>query len=145
MSWTSRMARHGTDLSLHLPNHPGSAVLSPTTSPGVLSPKIAPGSETEKENSPILSPTESRIPRPSPTALRRSASLRVRGERGSHLRSPTINSSIHNYQIRNQSNLSHNYLPQQQLQFNHQDLFPSIKENGIDSPRHRSNVSYYIN
>ncbi|XP_033227698.1 prelamin-A/C isoform X2 [Belonocnema kinseyi] len=139
MSWTSRMARHGTDLSLHLSMHPESAVSTPTCSPGALSPNITPKSESNAGHSPILSPTESRIPRPSPKPLRRSASLRVRGEHGSHLRSPMISSSIHNHQIRNQSNLFHNYLPQQHLQFNHQDLYPSIKENGTDSPRHRSN------
>ncbi|XP_043477131.1 COP1-interactive protein 1 isoform X2 [Leptopilina heterotoma] len=136
MSWTSRMARQGTDLSLHsLSMNSGNAALTPSTL-NVHSTKVTSGIETEtgKSSSP-LSPTESRIPRPSPTALRRSASLRLRGERGAHLRSPIVSSTIHNYQIRNNSNHLHNY---HQSQANAQDFFPIINENGSDSPRHRS-------
>ena len=135
------MARPGTDLSSHLPMHSGNAVQIPTSLSGVHSPNMPIGSDTEAGSNPALSPTESRIPRPSPTALRRSASLRLRGERGSHLRSPIISSTIHNHQIRNRSNHYNNH-HQQQLQSNQQDPFPVINENGVDSPRHRSFVSY---
>lgn len=134
------MARQGTDLSLHsLSMNSGNSALTPSSSSSstlnnVHSTKVTSGIETEtgKSCSP-LSPTESRIPRPSPTALRRSASLRLRGERGAHLRSPIVSSTIHNYQIRNNSNYLHNY---HQSQTN--DFFPIINENGSDSPRSRS-------
>ncbi|XP_051153898.1 protein quick-to-court isoform X2 [Leptopilina boulardi] len=143
MSWTSRMARQGTDsLSLHslTMNSTGNSVLTPTSSSSLTmnstTKKLTSENEMETEkNCSAISPSmESRIPRPSPTALRRSASLRLRGERGSHLRSPIVSSTIHNnYQIRNNSN--HNYL---QSQLNAHEFFPIINENGSDTPRNRS-------
>lgn len=139
MNWASRMARQGTDLSLHsLSMNSGNAVLTPSSN--MHSTKVTSGTEAETGKSSALSPTESRIPRPSPTALRRSASLRLRGERGAHLRSPIVSSTIHNYQIRNNSNHIHNYL---QSQCNQQELFPIINENGSELPRHRSSVSFF--
>ncbi|XP_014298062.1 protein quick-to-court isoform X2 [Microplitis demolitor] len=78
---------------------------------------------------------DSRIPRPSPTSLRRSASMRVRGERVQHLRTtgsslgpgPGVGSLSHQHHYHR-----HNHIQQQT------EIFPAITENGLDSPRHRS-------
>lgn len=90
------------------------------------------------------SPLDSRIPRPSPSALRRAASLRLRGERlpPHHPRAATTASTAlvgHQHHPRR-----HNHLLQSSQQHQHQSdhrLFPVITENGTDSPRQRSFVS----
>ncbi|XP_011140345.1 uncharacterized protein LOC105183723 isoform X3 [Harpegnathos saltator] len=85
------------------------------------------------------SSSDSRIPRPSPTALHRSASLRVRGERipPHYTRASSAANTLlgHLYHHRR-----HNHLLQSQQQHQHPDhrIFPVITENGTDSPRQRS-------
>ncbi|XP_063972571.1 protein quick-to-court isoform X2 [Diachasmimorpha longicaudata] len=104
-------------------------VTSPTSPTSPLSPGLNGTSKSAEFTSPT-SPNDSRIPRPSPSALRRSASMRVRGERvyHHHTRIGTLGSStIQGYQRHSGG------LPQYQP-----DLFPAITENGVDSPRHRS-------
>ncbi|XP_057327828.1 protein quick-to-court isoform X2 [Microplitis mediator] len=93
-----------------------------------LNSSISPGSSTGN--------ADSRIPRPSPTSLRRSASMRVRGERVQHLRTtgsslgpgPGVGSLSHHQHHYHR----HNHIQQQT------EIFPAITENGLDSPRHRS-------
>jgi len=85
------------------------------------------------------SPLDSRIPRPSPSALRRAVSLRVRGERApSHYSRATTALVDHQHHYRR-----HNHLLQSSQQHQHPDhrTFPVITENGTDSPRQRSLVS----
>lgn len=89
------------------------------------------------------SPLDSRIPRPSPTALRRAGSLRLRGERvpPHHPRAiVAINTTLVAHQHHHRR---HNHLLQSQQQHQHPDhrIFPVITENGTDSPRQRSFVS----
>ncbi|XP_015109088.1 uncharacterized protein LOC107035939 isoform X2 [Diachasma alloeum] len=105
-------------------------VTSPTSPASPLSPGLNGTSRSVELTSPT-SPNDSRIPRPSPTALRRSSSMRVRGERvyHHHSRTGTLGSStIQGYHQRHSGGLQQ-YQP---------DLFPAITENGVDSPRHRS-------
>ncbi|KAF7380505.1 hypothetical protein HZH68_016370 [Vespula germanica] len=89
---------------------------------------------------------DSRIPRPSSNnVLRRSSSMRIRGERlPAHHSRPTTTTTTsallgqhhqHHYRRHN-----HLLLQQQQQQQQHPDhrIFPVITENGTDSPRQRS-------
>ncbi|XP_046493189.1 protein quick-to-court isoform X1 [Neodiprion pinetum] len=139
MSWTNRMARHGSERSLQslsltsarnsgqssapgVPDPPGGTsvvVKSPST------PANAAVSSTPLQTPSPTSGENSRIPRPSPAPLRRAGSLRVRGERAlahQHHRTP-VGSAVHHLQ----GNTRHP-----------QEFFPAITENGVSSPRHRS-------
>ncbi|XP_034945691.1 liprin-alpha-1 isoform X2 [Chelonus insularis] len=140
--------RNERNFSLQSLHSSPSEGLSPGTRAPMTSPSNQPSSPRSNGNSFIdggspLSPSEtinsslnsttspvgdSRIPRPSPTALRRSSSMRVRGERVSHhLRTSSLGlNSSYQHHHRN------NYIHQQP------DIFPAITENGVDSPRHRS-------
>ncbi|KAL0126120.1 hypothetical protein PUN28_004917 [Cardiocondyla obscurior] len=96
--------------------------------------------------SPPPSPLDSRIPRPSPSpspspsALRRAASLRLRGERlYSHY--PRGVAAVNTTQVGHQHHSHcHNHLLPSPEQHQHPDhrIFPIITENGTDSPRQRS-------
>lgn len=96
--------------------------------------------------SPPSSLLDSRIPRPSPSALRRAASLRLRGERPPpphYTRTSASSAALvggHQYHHRR-----HNHFLQSSQQHQHPDhrTFPVITENGTDSPRQRSLVSNY--
>ncbi|XP_043800927.1 uncharacterized protein LOC122719293 isoform X1 [Apis laboriosa] len=163
------MARHGSERSLHSSQsmHPGSSVRlntneSPTTELAPSEPvTCSDNSSTIKVNadnnvvyttgsapvtvsspsisSSISSSLDSRIPRPSPTGLRRSASMRMRGERLSPNNPPSLPStaataalsrSYHHYR-------RFNLLHQQHHHLDHR-TFPVITENGTESPRQRS-------
>ncbi|KAG7208651.1 hypothetical protein KM043_014856 [Ampulex compressa] len=157
MSWTNRMARHGSERSLHSlqsmhPGHSsrGGAAAPSTTCAGKVtagtSNVVSPPGNPSAGVSPTLTTTtvsssswDSRIPRPSPTALRRSASMRMRGERvPPHHQRPTAAATTallghqHHHQQRR-----HNHLLQQHQHPDHR-IFPVITENGTDSPRQRS-------
>lgn len=96
---------------------------------------LSPGINTSS-GSGNVTPGDSRIPRPSPTALRRSSSMRLRGERVSHHLRAT--GSFGSNTIQQYHHRHGHILPQQT------DLFPAITENGLESPRHRSLVSFYF-
>ncbi|XP_024942827.1 lateral signaling target protein 2 homolog isoform X2 [Cephus cinctus] len=146
MSWTNRMALYGSERSLHSLSaqspQPGRTL---TPAPVTSTPKSTgrnppinssmtggtPGSTLGKQSY-TTSAGDSRIPRPSPTPLRRSTSMRMSGEEISYLR-PTAASSARHHHHHNQH--SHHHLHQQ---FNQLDHFPVITENGSESPRHRS-------
>lgn len=129
---------------------PNLGLKSPITSPTLSS---TPTSNEYKKiiTSPVSSPTgscnnstagispagDSKIPRPSPTALRRSSSMRLRGERGYNCNFRTTSSSSPASNPIKQYHQRHNL---QSLQHQN-DLFPAITENGVDSPRHRTLVS----
>lgn len=89
------------------------------------------------------SPLDSRIPRPSPTGLRRSVSMRMRGERVSPNHPPPPPSTAvtaalsRSYQQYRRFNFLHH---QQHHHLDHR-IFPVITENGTESPRQRSLVS----
>lgn len=150
------MARYGSERSLHSlhPGHSTHAAAStspttPTTTCAITLTKVAaatsaihvpsvgsPGSPTATSPPSSL---DSRIPRPSPSALRRAASLRVRGERilpPHHPRATTAAALIGHQQHHRR----HNHLLQSSQQHQHPDhcIFPVITENGTDSPRQRS-------
>lgn len=164
------MARHGSERSLHSPQsmHPGSsACVNNSSEPP--STELAPsepatctdnnttikvnadnnvvyttGSAPGTVSSPSVSSSwDSRIPRPSPTGLRRSASMRMRGERVSPNHPPPPPSTAANaalsrsYQQYRRSNFLHH---QQHHHLDHR-TFPVITENGTESPRQRSLVS----
>ncbi|XP_070160542.1 protein quick-to-court isoform X2 [Polyergus mexicanus] len=155
-----RMARYGNERSLHSlqPMHPGhSTHAAGSTSPTTPTTTTCSVNLTEvataissihvpsigSPDSPTAtSPTsslDSRIPRPSPSALRRAASLRVRGERilpPHHPRATTAAALIGHQQHHRR----HNHLLQSSQQHHHPDhhIFPVITENGTDSPRQRS-------
>lgn len=165
------MARHGSERSLHSSQsmNPGSSLLNTNES---LTTELAPselvtcsdnssmikvnadnnvvyttGSASVTVPSPSISSSissslDSRIPRPSPTGLRRSASMRMCGERlspnnPSPLSSTTataaLSRSYHYYR-------RFNFLQQQHHHLDHR-TFPVITENGTESPRQRSLVS----
>ncbi|KYN30027.1 hypothetical protein ALC57_00537, partial [Trachymyrmex cornetzi] len=88
------------------------------------------------------SPLDSRIPRPSPSALRRAASLRLRGEHlpPHHPRSTTAAAASTALLGHQHHPRRHNHLLQSSQQHQHPDycIFPVITENGTDSPRQRS-------
>nr|XP_050863603.1 protein quick-to-court isoform X4 [Vespula vulgaris] len=189
MNWTNRMARHGSERSLHTLHsmHPVRTSIihnnnnnnnnnnDSTTmnhSRNIVSPSKAICSSPEIDalldgsidGVSILSSTmnsssnttivpgssplalDSRIPRPSSNnVLRRSSSMRIRGERlPAHHSRPTTTTTTsallgqhhqHHYRRHN-----HLLLQQQQQQQQHPDhrIFPVITENGTDSPRQRS-------
>ncbi|XP_077268709.1 GRIP domain-containing protein quick-to-court isoform X1 [Temnothorax americanus] len=86
---------------------------------------------------------DSRIPRPSPSALRRAASLRLRGERllPHHPRPTTAAVAASTALVGHQHHpRRHNHLLQSPQQHQHPDhrIFPVITENGTESPRQRS-------
>ncbi|XP_053972820.1 protein quick-to-court isoform X1 [Hylaeus volcanicus] len=88
----------------------------------------------------ISSPWDSRIPRPSPTGLRRSASVRVRGERASpHQPPPAVSTAVTAALARqHQQHRRFNFLQHQQHHHLDRRIFPVITENGTESPRQRS-------
>lgn len=141
----AKMVRQGCELPANS-STPNSKIQSPTS--GTRAPVTSPtspispisGQNGSGRIPELTSPTssiDSRIPRPSPTELRRSSSMRLRGERVSHhqLRASGAfgTSTIQGYHQRHSTGV---------LQY--QDLFPAITENGVDSPRHRSLVSYFL-
>ncbi|KAL6448684.1 hypothetical protein ACFW04_000490 [Cataglyphis niger] len=154
-----RMARYGSERSLHSlqPMHPGHSThaavstspTTPTTTCSINLTKVATaissihvpsvGSPESPTATSPTSPPDSRIPRPSPSALRRAASLRVRGERILPLHHPraTTTATLISHQ---QHHRRHNHLLQSSQQHQHPDhcIFPVITENGTDSPRQRS-------
>ncbi|XP_015430067.1 PREDICTED: uncharacterized protein LOC107186658 [Dufourea novaeangliae] len=91
----------------------------------------------------VSSSSDSRIPRPSPTSLRRSSSMRMRGERvsphqpppSSPLSSTAVNAAP-GRQHQNHRRL--NFLQHQQHHHPDYRNFPVITENGTESPRQRS-------
>lgn len=92
----------------------------------------------------ISSTWDSRIPRPSPTGLRRSASMRVRGERISPHQPPPPPSAAATAALTRHQYQQHRRLNSlQHQQHHHPDYrtFPVITENGTESPRQRSLVS----
>nr|XP_031848663.1 uncharacterized protein LOC116434066 [Nomia melanderi] len=102
------------------------------------------GSESGTVPSPSVVPAaapssgDSRIPRPSPTGLRRSVSLRMRDERVSPHQPPPPPSTAataaltrQQYQHHRRLNLLEHYHPDHHT-------FPIITENGTESPRQRS-------
>ncbi|XP_076383227.1 GRIP domain-containing protein quick-to-court isoform X1 [Megalopta genalis] len=101
------------------------------------------GSETGTVPSPsvpsISSSPDSRIPRPSPTGLRRSVSMRMRGERVSpHQPPPPPSTAVTAALTRqHQHHRRFNFLQHQQHHPDHH-TFPVITENGTESPRQRS-------
>ncbi|XP_029176076.1 uncharacterized protein LOC114944348 isoform X1 [Nylanderia fulva] len=152
------MARYGSERSLNSlqPMHPGhSTYAAAPTSPTTPTTTTCSITLTKVTTSSIHVPTDgspdsptatsppssldSRIPRPSPSALRRAASLRLRGERKlppHHPRATTTAALIgHQHHHRRQ-----NHLLQSSQQHQHPDhrIFPVITENGTDSPRQRS-------
>ncbi|XP_076636532.1 GRIP domain-containing protein quick-to-court isoform X1 [Colletes latitarsis] len=163
------MARHGSERSLHSLQsmHPGSSThvnntneasaieLAPT-SPAtciddnttkvnadcnvVSTSRTATGTVSSPSIPSVASPWDSRIPRPSPTSLRRSASMRIRGERVSPNQPSPLSSTAatagltrHHHQHRRLNFLQH----QQHHHLDHH-IFPVITENGTESPRQRS-------
>ncbi|XP_020286955.1 uncharacterized protein LOC109856282 [Pseudomyrmex gracilis] len=163
MNCTDRMAHYGSEQSLHSlqPVHSGhstrtAASTSPTvsmmTTCAVSLIKVtattssahvpsAGSADTPTATSPPSPLVDSRIPRPSPSALRRATSLRLRGERPSPPHYPRTAASSaalvsgHQHHYRR-----HNHLLQSSQQYQHPDYrtFPIITENGTDSPRQRS-------
>ncbi|XP_036138306.1 uncharacterized protein LOC105838914 isoform X2 [Monomorium pharaonis] len=158
-----RMARCDEESSLQSlqPVHPGQSTHTAVTSTSPVTPILATcvatatdkvtatttssthvpdaGSAGSPTTTSPPSPLDSRIPRPSPSALRRAASLRLRGERlpPHHPRAATASTALVGHQHHPRR---HNHLlqsPQQQHQLDHR-LFPVITENGTDSPRQRS-------
>ncbi|XP_076766550.1 GRIP domain-containing protein quick-to-court isoform X1 [Xylocopa sonorina] len=164
------MARHGSERSLHSPQsmHSSSSTDASIGEPGLT--ELAPSESTTRtdNNSPIKvnagngavyttgnapctvsSPSvssvscswDSRIPRPSPTGLRRSASMRMRGERVLPNHPPTPPSTAvtaalsRPYQQCRRPNVLHH---QQQHHHLGHHTFPVITENGTESPRQRS-------
>lgn len=164
------MARHGSERSLHSSQsmHPGSSVRlntseSPTTELAPSEPvTCSDNSSTIKVNvdnnvvyttgsapatvpspsisSSVSSPLDSRIPRPSPTGLRRSASMRMRGERLSPNNPPPPPSTAATAALSRSYHRRFNLLHQQHHHLDHR-TFPVITENGTESPRQRSLVS----
>ncbi|XP_012235810.2 protein quick-to-court isoform X1 [Linepithema humile] len=155
MNLMDRMACYDSERSLHSlqlmqPGHSTRVAATPTspTTPtmstcavvstkvtATTSPTHVPSPESADEfPAAALSPLDSRIPRPSPSALRRAASLRVRGERAHYPRATTALVDHQHYYRR------HNHLLQSSQQHQHPDhrTFPVITENGTDSPRQRS-------
>ncbi|XP_076236987.1 GRIP domain-containing protein quick-to-court isoform X1 [Calliopsis andreniformis] len=164
------MTRHSNERSVVCPQsmHPGSSSrVNSSSEPS--STELAPspsatctGSSTIKVNAggsvgcttgsatgTILSPSassissswDSRIPRPSPTGLRRSASMRVRGERISpHQPPPPPSTAATAAQVRHQHQQRRrlNFLQHQQHHHPDHRTFPVITENGTESPRQRS-------
>ncbi|XP_044021092.1 rho GTPase-activating protein gacZ isoform X2 [Aphidius gifuensis] len=98
------------------------------------SPVSSPTGSCNNSTSGISPGGDSKIPRPSPTALRRSSSMRLRGERGYNCNFRTTSSSSPASNPIKQYHQRHNL---QSLQHQN-DLFPAITENGVDSPRHRT-------
>ncbi|XP_078033547.1 GRIP domain-containing protein quick-to-court isoform X2 [Augochlora pura] len=102
------------------------------------------GSETGTVPSPsvpsISSSPDSRIPRPSPTGLRRSVSMRMRGERVSpHQPPPPPSTAVTAALTRqHQHHRRFNFLHHQQHHHPDHHTFPVITENGTESPRQRS-------
>ncbi|XP_076294916.1 GRIP domain-containing protein quick-to-court isoform X4 [Lasioglossum baleicum] len=104
------------------------------------------GSETGTVPSPSVpsisssSSADSRIPRPSPTGLRRSASMRMRGERVSpHQPPPPPSTAVTAALTRqHQHHRRFNFLQHQQHHHPDHHTFPVITENGTESPRQRS-------
>ncbi|KAK2580861.1 hypothetical protein KPH14_005936 [Odynerus spinipes] len=209
MSWTNRMARHGSERSLHtlhsinpvrssrtvplitnsngnndnnnsnsMRNHSTSCTISPigktvpdntdietilddssdilsTSSNAITDPSSSSNTMVIGSSS---SPWDSRIPRPSPSSsLRRSSSMRVRGERlppaSHHHPRPTSTSSAsttsggatttstllgQHHQHHYRHNRHNHLLQQQHQQYPDHRIFPVITENGTDSPRQRS-------
>ena len=89
----------------------------------------------------VSSSWDSRIPRPSPTGLRRSASMRVRGERISPHQPPPPPSAAATAALTRHQYQQHRRLNSlQHQQHHHPDYrtFPVITENGTESPRQRS-------
>lgn len=160
------MARHGSERSLHSPQSMHADSSSRVSSPNAtaiteLTPSISAtctdnstmkvnvnsvvcttGSVSGTVPSPSTSSTssscDSRIPRPSPTGLRRSVSMRMRGERISPNQPPPLPPSTaataalnrHGYYCRRSNHLQHQHLDHR--------TFPVITENGTESPRQRS-------
>lgn len=106
----------------------------------------APSTVPSPSVSSVSSSLDSRIPRPSPTGLRRSVSMRMRGERVSPNHPPPPPSTAvtaglsRSYQQCRRFNLLHH---QQHHHLDHR-TFPVITENGTESPRQRSLVSILI-
>ncbi|XP_034189366.1 GRIP domain-containing protein quick-to-court isoform X2 [Osmia lignaria lignaria] len=147
------MARHGIERSLHSPQsmHPDTSSPNATAITELVPLESATctdkvnanstGSASDTVPSPSISSScDSRIPRPSLSSLRRSASMRMRGERISPNQPPppppppstAANAALNRRcQCSRRSNL---------LQHHHLDhqIFPVITENGSDSPRQRS-------
>ncbi|KAK9302688.1 hypothetical protein QLX08_005410 [Tetragonisca angustula] len=164
------MARHGSERSLHSPQsmHLGDSVCvnntneSPTTELAlsesatctdnsnstikvnadnvVYTTGSTPGTVPSPSASSASSPLDSRIPRPSPIGLRRSVSMRMRGERVSPNHPPPPPSTAvtaalsRSYQQYRRFNFLHH---QQHHHLDHR-IFPVITENGTESPRQRS-------
>lgn len=170
--WTNRMARHGSERSLHSLQsmHPGfsprvnntneaSAMeLAPSPSATctddstfkvnadssvVCTTRTATGTVPSPSIPSISSPWESRIPRPSPTGLRRSVSMRMRGERISPHQPPPLPSTVATAALarQHQQHRRLNFLQHQQHHHLDHRIFPVITENGTESPRQRSLVS----
>ncbi|XP_014469007.1 PREDICTED: uncharacterized protein LOC106741459 isoform X3 [Dinoponera quadriceps] len=162
MNWVDDMAHYDSERSLHslqlepsLDSVPVSIVTPPTTpttcsvSPvrvtaTTVSTHVSNAAtpETLTATSAAPSSLDSRIPRPSPTALHRSASLRVRDERippHYYTRASTAANTPHGHH-QYHHHRRHNHLLQSQQQHQHPDhrIFPVITENGTDSPRQRS-------
>lgn len=111
----------------------GAHLLSPTAKENSSSPStLNRSSSFNKSNSELpTTPVDSKIPRPSSTSLRRSSSLRLRGERAL---TPRYNQ------------LQQNSFLNQKAGCHDAQQFPVIIENGLDSPsRERSSVSNLIN
>ena len=146
------MARHGIERSLHSPQsmHPDTSSPNATAITELVPLESATCTDKVNANSTgsasgtvpspsISSSCDSRIPRPSLSGLRRSASMRMRGERISPNQPPpppppstAANAALNRRcQCSRRSNL---------LQHHHLDhqIFPVITENGSDSPRQRS-------
>lgn len=166
---TDRMARHGSERFLHSPQsmHPEDSVClntneSPTTELALSESATCtdnnnstikvnadnnvaytigstPGTVPSPSVSSASCPLDSRIPRPSPIGLRRSVSMRMRGERVSpnHPSPPTtvvttaLSRSCQQYR-------RFNFLHNQQHHHLDYRIFPVITENGTESPRQRS-------
>lgn len=163
------MARHGSERFLHSPQsmHPEDSVClntneSPTTELALSESATCtdnnnstikvnadnnvaytigstPGTVPSPSVSSASCPLDSRIPRPSPIGLRRSVSMRMRGERVSpnHPSPPTtvvttaLSRSCQQYR-------RFNFLHNQQHHHLDYRIFPVITENGTESPRQRS-------
>ncbi|KOX81048.1 hypothetical protein WN51_09973 [Melipona quadrifasciata] len=163
------MARHGSERSLHSPQsmHPEDSVCVNNTNESptelalsesatctdnsnstikvnddnnvVYTTGNKPGTVPSPSASSASSPLDSRIPRPSPIGLRRSVSMRMRGERVSpnHPSPPTtvvttaLSRSCQQYR-------RFNFLHNQQHHHLDYRIFPVITENGTESPRQRS-------
>lgn len=105
----------------------------------------APGTIPSPSASSISSSCDSRIPRPSSTGLRRSASMRMRGERISpHQPPPPPPSTAATAVLARHQHHHHrrlNFLQHQPHHHPDHRTFPVITENGTESPRQRSLVS----